>query len=249
MNTKNSAELTNTLFEHFSTFLSSLPEDDYLTFMIKGRSNPSAAFAELHRNFLTAVEEDKRLANEFSKFVKNFHGVALSQEDAAIIAGLKKRHGDLKPEIKIGSLPPQIGPGLALLYDTAVESLRSGYQPTTHMFEVRTIRLIEKSLNNVMGLISSANVTAYELALKDKNFANKLRSRANELNTIMPVDDTIMPVDNTPGICEYCEISWRDQYGHEGTYCGTQEQCEALGSSFIILLIILALANLIDWLS
>jgi hypothetical protein len=212
-------------------------------FALKRRSNPSAAFAEMVTSFFTAVSKDKEVASAFASFQKHFKGVGLEQEDAIRLDTLMKR-GAGKLKIKVGSLPSSIGPGLAYMYDAALETLRSSDHPIEpELIRARAIRIVERSFDTVLPLIGSMSVTALELALDDKKFHDHLSNRASEVET------AYLP-PRPSGPCEFCEIDMKGPDGQiTGTYCGTQAECNALGVIVLVLFIIWLGSEIWDWLS
>jgi hypothetical protein len=85
------------------------------------------------------------------------------------------------------------------------------------------------------------SVIALELALEDKGYADTLRQSGSELGAIY--------LNNPPGPCEFCIFEAKDEFGNvTQTYCGTQKECEAAGTIFLIFLIIMLLDAIWDWL-
>jgi hypothetical protein len=211
-------------------------------FSLKRRSNPTAAFAEMMDRFSAATREDEDMARAFASFQKRFKGVILEQKDAVRLAALDER-GAGKLGIKVGSWPPAIGPGLAFMYDAALEILRSSdlaIEP--ELIGPQAIRMVERSLDNALPMVGSMSVTAVELALGDKRFSDHLRQRASEIGTAY--------LDNPPGPCEYCEFSVKDKDGNiTDTVCGTKDSCNTFGWVIIIILVLGLLKDIWDWLT
>ena len=75
-----------------------------------------------------------------------------------------KKRGAGKLKINVGSLPSSIGPGLAYMYDAALQTLRSTDEPIKpELINARAIRFVERSLDTVLPLIGSTSVTAGSL--------------------------------------------------------------------------------------
>ncbi|MEV6768552.1 hypothetical protein AB0N05_07940 [Nocardia sp. NPDC051030] len=209
-------------------------------FTLKRRSNPKAAFNEMIDHLLTAVAEDDEMAKAFSSFQRHFKGVMVEREDAVRLADLYKRGaGDLG--IKVGLLPPEIGPGLAYMYDAAIETLRS----TDHVIKPETvgpraIRFVERSLKTTLPLVGSMSVVALEQALEDKDYSDRLHQRAVEIGPAF--------LNQPPGVCEFCELSVTDQFGNITAWCGSKNECDNAGGIFILALLLWGLVELLDWL-
>lgn len=214
-------------------------------FTLKRRVNPSAAFAEMFHTLAAATRQDEDVARAFASFQKHFKGTAVLPEDAARMEALGKRARKLK--IKVGSLPSAMGPGLALMYDAALEALRSGDDPLfPDCIGAREIRVVERSMDQALALFGSTSVTALELALADKSFANHLRDRAAELQTAYLAKRPDLP----QGPCEHCEVSIKDKDGKViDFHCGTEDECAALGIIWLIFLVLFVGKKIWDWLS
>jgi hypothetical protein len=225
-------------------FGSILLDVDIIPFTVKRRSDPSAAFAELMDRFLAATREDGETAAAFASFQERFKGVALEQEDAARLAELEAR-GAGKLGIEVGSMPLAVGPGLAYMYDAALETLRSTDRPIRPgLIGARAIRMVERSLESTLPILGSMSVSALQLALDDDRFRDRLRERASELG-VAYFDDWAPP----PGLCEYCIIQIKDKDGQiVSTTCGTKTECELGGGIFLLLLLLGLLGALFDWL-
>jgi hypothetical protein len=211
-------------------------------FSVKRRSNPSGAFAEMMHRFAVAVREDDDMARAFASFQARFKGVVLEQEDAVRLAELEARGaGDLK--IEIGTWPSAMGPGIAYMYDAALETLRSTDHPIEpELIGAKAIRAVERSLDSVLPLLGSMSVKALELALDDKRFSDQLRQRATEVGTAY--------LDNPIGPCTNCIFEIKDHNGNViNTVCGTKDECDSIIGWIIIALTLLLLGKLIDWLT
>jgi hypothetical protein len=209
-------------------------------FTLKRRSNPAAAFAEMLDRLLAAATGDTETARAFASFQKTLKGVAVEHDDAVRLAALRERGSDALA-IKVGSLPPAVGPGLAYLYDAALETLRStDRRIMPEMIDARAILVAERSLKNALPLLGSMSVTALELALTDKQFGERLHQRAAALGVVY--------LNQPPGICEFCEISVTEADGTVNMWCGSKTECDNLGGIFILALLLWGLYELLDWL-
>jgi hypothetical protein len=211
-------------------------------FSLKRRSNPSAAFAEMMDRFSVAIREDDDMARAFASFQERLKGVVLGQDDAVRLAALEARGAD-ELGIKVGSWPSAMGPGLAYMYDAALETLRSTDHPIDpELIGVRAIRLVERSLDSALLLVGSMSVSALELALDDKRFSDQLRQRASEIGTAY--------LNGQPGPCDFCIFDSLDKDGNViGSRCGTEDECKTVGGLIIIIIILLLLGKLWDWLT
>jgi hypothetical protein len=210
-------------------------------FSLKRRSNPSAAFAEMVDGFSAALRKDDELASAFASFQEHFKGVVLTQEDAVRLAALDARGAD-KLGIEVGEWPSTTGPGLAFMYDAALETLRSSDLPIEPgLISARAIRMFERSLDTALPLLGSMTVTAVELALDDDRFRDRLRASGSELGVAYK--------DQWQGPCEDCIFEEKDAQGNVvRVTCGTKQQCETFGLILLIILILLLLKALWDWL-
>jgi hypothetical protein len=210
-------------------------------FSVKRRSNPSAAFAEMMNHFITATRENDEMAKAFASFQANFKGVALTREDAVRLADLEAR-GAGKLGITVGSWPLAMGPGLAYMYDAALETLRSTDRPIEPgLVGARAIRMLERSLEGALPIVGAMSVDALELALNDDRFADRLRDRAAEVG--------VLYLNQPPGPCEHCIIQVEDENGQViDATCGTEDECALLGGLFLFLLLLSLLGALWDWL-
>lgn len=212
-------------------------------FVFKRRSNPSAAFAEIHDRFRSNIEQESEIERAFASYMENFEGVVLNEEDARRLNALEERGAD-DLGIEVASLPLGMAPGLALIYDAVLETLRSSDRPIEpDVVDERMIRTIGRSIDSALPLIGSASVTALELALEDDDYADQLRDRANELNTYLK------PLPPTQGPCEHCELVLKDQDGNVAEVrCGTEDECAVTGGLILVFLAIALLKELYEWL-
>lgn len=209
-------------------------------FSIKRRTAPSAAFKELTERLSTGIREDDDMAKAFAGLQERFKGVALTQEDAVRLAAVEARGaGDLG--ITAGSWPPVLGAGLAFMYNAALETLRSTDLPIEpQLFGARAIRLTQGLLEEALPNLGSLGVSAFELALDDRVFADQLKQAASGLG--------VAYLDNWHGPCETCEIQTTDVDGHVSSICGTADECNDLLIVIVILLLLGLLKALWDWL-
>ena len=134
-------------------------------------------------------------------------------------------------------------PGLSLMYDAAIETLRSTDLPIeSDIINARAIRAVERSFDRVLPLIGSTTVTALELALDDEGLADRLRQRAYELGT-----SYLVPLP--PGVCEHCTFEVYEDGELVRSGCGTKEECDAMLIIVIVLVVIWLLKELWDWLT
>ncbi len=212
------------------------------SFVFKRRSNPRAGFAEMVAHLTEAVRKDPEMREAFAAFQNNFSGVVLTQEDAVRLTAVEKR-GAAKLGIKVGPLPTAIGPGLTLMYDAAIETLRSSDKPIKpDMINPRMIRMIGRSLDQLLPLLGSTSATALELALDDKGYKDHLSQTATEIGNVYFNSNW-----NTQ--CEFCRFESRDEDGNTtGVHCGTEEECDQMGIILIILLVVIVVKELWDWL-
>ena len=205
------------------------------------RSNPSAAFNLIKEDFLAALKQDREMARIFDRIVK-FKGNFNTVEDAKRLTQLRKKGAD-KLGIRVGSLPLDIGPGLALMYDAALEALRSSGRPIAPgMIRARALRMAERLLDDFFPQVGANTIVALETALSDDNFADHLRDRAGELSWV-----AMQPIN--PGMCEYCVVTIKDDQGNIiDVQCPDKETCDTLGTIFVIALIIWLVYEIIDWL-
>lgn len=210
------------------------------------RSNPSGAFAELFNRIENMIDADEKFARAFSNFQLNFKGVGLAQRDAARFTDCKKK-GAKKLKIKVGALPLELSPGLALMYDATLEQLRtSDERIEPELFDARTVQVLARHLPDILPNIGANTVTALEHALADPDYADKLRLRAEELSVAYVDDFTPLP-----GSCEFCEIQITDSDGKiVDRRCGSEKECKSVGILLIVFAAIAALkwlGGLFDW--
>lgn len=212
-------------------------------FVFQRRSAPSAAFAALSDRFHSAVQDDTEMKRAFANFQEHFSGVVLKQGDAARLAALEER-GAGELGIEVASLPLAIGPGLTLMYDAALEILRSSdhpIEPTS--IDAQIIRTVEHSLDSILPLIGATSVTALELALDNGGFRDRLRERASELETYL------LPLPPSQEPCEHCELVITDASGNVvSRRCGSEAECAVLGGFVIIGVGVWLISELWDWL-
>lgn len=208
------------------------------------RSNPTAAFAEIYQHIQKSIENDEKFARAFSYFQDNFKGVGLEKEFAKRMKRCKKDGGG-KLSIKVGNLPLEIAPGLTLMYDSALEQLKSGdLHIEPEMLDSRVVRALALNLESILPIIGATSVTALEQALVDTDYANKLKGRADDLSVAF-IDD--FPV--LPGNCEFCEISIKDSDGKiVDRYCGSKDECADISLLFLVVVAVSFLGWLGDWL-
>jgi hypothetical protein len=126
-------------------------------------SNPAAAFAALKDELFEAVRRDRELAEAFES-LKKFKIKFNTREDAQQLADLRRRGAD-DLGIKVGTLPLAIGPGIAFMYDAAIEALRSNSRPIEpSIFTPRSMRIAERLVDVVFEKTGACSVTALELA-------------------------------------------------------------------------------------
>jgi hypothetical protein len=204
-------------------------------------SNPAAAFAALKDELFEAVRRDRELAEAFES-LKKFKIKFNTREDAQQLADLRRRGAD-DLGIKVGTLPLAIGPGIAFMYDAAIEALRSNSRPIEpSIFTPRSMRIAERLVDVVFEKTGACSVTALELALADRDYADRLRKRAAELGWLA--------LDNPIGEpCEFCTVTVEDELtGRVEVTCPTKQECERLSGGFWLLILILLLSALLDWL-
>ena len=189
-----------------------------------------------------AVRSDPDLRKEFKK-MRDFCAVVVAQEDSARLSKLGKR-GGINLGIRVGELPWQMGPGLALMYDAAVVKMRTtDKRIDPERIGVQAMRVLKPSFENLFSLVGKSSITALELALEDDDLADRLRHRGDEIGTSFRAP---LP----PGICEHCQIIIEGDDGEViESKCGTEEECQVMGIIILILVVIWLLDELWDWLT
>jgi hypothetical protein len=208
-------------------------------------SNPAAAFAALKDELFEAVQRDPELAKAFESLKKFRIEFTTTREDARQLADLQRQGAD-QLGIKVGILPLAIGPGVAFMYDAAIEALRSNNGPIEpNIFTARSMRVAERLFDVVFEKTGACSVTALKRALADGDYADRLRNRAAELRWL---GQGWLALDNPIGPCEWCTIAVKDATGVETITCPTQKQCEEAAPAFWLLIIIFLLMPLLKWL-
>jgi hypothetical protein len=205
------------------------------------QSNPAEVFESLRKDFFAAVREDRKMAEIFER-IQKFKAPFNTSEDAKRLLKLKER-GAERLGIKVGTLPLAIGPGLAFMYDVALEAIRANPKRiNSKMLRSRALRTAEGLFDVALLKVGSSTVTALEQALADKNYADRLRHRADELKWVAR--------DNfDPGPCEHCTVTYEDkETGEFITTCPSQSECEQIGGLLLLLLLAWLVYEIIDWL-
>lgn len=211
-------------------------------FELARHSNPSGAFAVLIKEFRDALKTDPEMAKSFAAFQKRFKGDINTIDDARQLAALKKRGAD-KLGIKVGALPMEMSAGVALMYDTALEALRSCSERIgPEILSARGINVADRLFDIALLRTGAATITALELALDDDAYADRLRERGKELGWIA------MQPWNPGDVCEYCSVTIYDENGVPHTECPSKEACENLGLIIILIILIWLTVKFIQWL-
>jgi len=206
-------------------------------------SNPNAAFGALLSDFTKSVKKDPEMKKAFASFQKKFKGGIFTLEDARRFAALKQEQVD-GLAIKVGSLPVAIGASLAATYDAAVEAMRSrDTRIDPKMFSARAIGTVERLLDRALLQMGTMGVSALELALQDKGYADRLRLRAAELEV-----SNFQPLPPPGGVCEFCTVTVDDGHGNVQVTCPSKDDCDKIGATIIVLIVILLLVKLFEWL-
>lgn len=180
------------------------------------------------------------MAEIFDRF-RRFEGKFNTSEDAKRLVELTERGAD-KLDIKVGTLPLEIGPGLAFMYDVALEAIRANPgRINSKMLRARSLRTAEGLLDVFFLKIGSSTITALEQALEDDDYADRLRHRANEINVAR---------DNYPtGPCEFCTVTYENKdTGDFEITCPSESECNNMSIIFWLLLLAWLTYELIDWL-
>ena len=202
---------------------------------------PKVIFDSLMSDMMTAISEDETMAETFDRVCK-FEGPFNTAKDAERLNELKER-GAEDLEIRVGTLPLAIGPGLVYMYDIALEAIRARPERINRRaIGPRALRTAERLFDIALLKIGSSTNSALEQALVDEDYATRLRNRAREL---------VIARDQAPGggVCEFCTITYEDkETGHIEVTCPSKEQCENLGSIILLLILAWLIYEFIDWL-
>lgn len=216
------------------------------TFELKRKSNPERAFAELYERGRALSRDGK--GSRAARAAQLFKGgVLITGPDAARLAelvGRLEKQGMSASKFKVSEGYGNLGAGLALLYDAALERLGSSDDLFgSSRFDLRTSAAVARTVESVLPLIGSATVTALELSLDDANFARRLEERAGQLGKLLTPF-----IDNPSGPCEFCEIIEQDSEGIViDRRCGTEAECDAFFWGVVVILLIAGAVALLQW--
>jgi hypothetical protein len=206
------------------------------------RSGPAAVFESLREELTAAIQEDREVAVIFEG-IRNFSAPLNTPEDARRVGELAGR-GAEDLGIKVGTLPLAIGPGLAFMYDLALEGIRANPSRVNSRI-LKNTRLLRAAAGLFdVGLLNvgHSTVTALEQALEDDEYAERLRHRADELGYLAR--------DQFPTVgCDFCQVVVHNTVtGEYDITCPTQAECESLGVWFWLFLLLMLIVSIWDWL-
>lgn len=201
--------------------------------------SPGETFTALKDEFFAAIKTHPEVLDKLRSFKSSFN----TAEDARQLVGLIERGAD-KLEIRVGKLPLAIGPGLAYMYDLVIEAIhRDPGQLDARSFNARALRTAVALFDVGALSVGAFTVKALGRALTDERYADRLRDRAGELGWIA--------LDNPPPPgtqCEFCTVVVDDNTGNPEITCPSKEECEAIGGSVLLLILLLILTGLLGWL-